>query len=130
MLGFFVSVPLPIFNRNQGEIARADAEREKAERSVRAGETDVAGEVAAAYQEFESARALLADIERDLLDADAGSAGQRRPTSIRPARRRCSTCSTPSGPSTTPWTPTTPRRLPIAAPRPSLSLAVNKDVLP
>jgi cobalt-zinc-cadmium efflux system outer membrane protein len=67
MLGFFVSVPLPFSNRNQGEIARADAERDKAQRLLRAGETSVAGEVAAAYQEFESARALLADIERDLL---------------------------------------------------------------
>jgi outer membrane protein, heavy metal efflux system len=67
MLGFFVSVPLPFSNRNQGEIARADAERDKAERLLRAGETSVAGEVAAAYEEFESARALLADIERDLL---------------------------------------------------------------
>jgi cobalt-zinc-cadmium efflux system outer membrane protein len=67
MLGFFVSVPLPFSNRNQGEIARADAERDKAARSLRAGETSVAGEVAAAYQEFESARTLLGDIERDLL---------------------------------------------------------------
>lgn len=67
MMGFFVSVPLPFFNRNQGEIARADAERDKAQRLLHAGETNVAGEVAAAYQEFESARALLADIERDLL---------------------------------------------------------------
>jgi outer membrane protein, heavy metal efflux system len=67
MLGFFVSVPLPFSNRNQGEIARAEAEHEKAGRSVRAGETAVAGEVAAAYQEFESARSLLADIEHDLL---------------------------------------------------------------
>jgi len=67
MLGFFVSVPLPFSNRNQGEIARAEAEHEKAGRSVRAGETAVAGEVAAAYQEFESARSLLADIEQDLL---------------------------------------------------------------
>ena len=67
MLGVFVSVPLPFSNRNQGEIARADAERDKAERLLRAGETSVAGEVAAAYQEFESARALLTDIERDLL---------------------------------------------------------------
>jgi outer membrane protein, heavy metal efflux system len=67
MLGLFVSVPLPFSNRNQGEIARAEAEREKAGRSVRAGETAVAGEVAAAYQEYESARSLLADIEHDLL---------------------------------------------------------------
>jgi outer membrane protein, heavy metal efflux system len=67
MLGLFMSVPLPFSNRNQGEIARAEAEREKAARLVRAGETAVAGEVAAAYQEFESARSLLTDIEQDLL---------------------------------------------------------------
>lgn len=67
MLGFFASVPLPVFNRNQGEISRADAEREKARRSLAAVETDVAGEVAAAYQEYESARELLGEIERDLL---------------------------------------------------------------
>jgi cobalt-zinc-cadmium efflux system outer membrane protein len=68
MISFFFSVPLPFSNRNQGEIARADAERDKAQRSLRAGEASVASEVAAAYQEFESARLLLADIERDLLD--------------------------------------------------------------
>jgi cobalt-zinc-cadmium efflux system outer membrane protein len=67
MVSFFFSVPLPFSNRNQGEIARADAERDKAQRSLRAGEASVASEVAAAYQEFESARLLLADIERDLL---------------------------------------------------------------
>ena len=69
--GFFVSVPLPIFNRNQGEIARAEAGQTKAGRSLAALETGVAGEVASAYQEFESARLLLADMERDLLQPAA-----------------------------------------------------------
>jgi cobalt-zinc-cadmium efflux system outer membrane protein len=77
-LGFFASVPLPIFNKNQGEIARAGAEHHKAERSLAALETTVAGEVASAYQEFESARQLLGEMERDLLkpvaDARAGTA--------------------------------------------------------
>jgi len=77
-VGFFVSVPLPVFNRNQGEIARAGAEHTKADRSLDALETSVAGEVASAYQEFESARQLLADMERDLIkpaaDARAGTA--------------------------------------------------------
>src|SRR5206468_7353419 len=54
LLGLFVSVPLPVFNRNQGEIARAEAEHEKARRALAAVETDVAGEVASAYEEFES----------------------------------------------------------------------------
>src|SRR5262249_30963800 len=78
MLGLFVSAPLPIFNRNQGEIARAEAESTKAGRSLTARETDVASEVAAAFQEFESSRQLLIEIERDLLqptaDARAGMA--------------------------------------------------------
>ena len=77
MLGFFVSVPLPLFNRNQGEIARADAEHDKAGRSLVSVETNIAAEVASAYQEFESSRELLTDIERDLLtptrDARAGT---------------------------------------------------------
>jgi outer membrane protein, heavy metal efflux system len=77
MAGFFVSVPLPLFNRNQGEIARAGAEQNKATRALAALENSVSGEVASAYQEFESARQLLADMERDLLkpaaDARAGT---------------------------------------------------------
>jgi cobalt-zinc-cadmium efflux system outer membrane protein len=60
-------VPLPVFNRNQGEIARAEAEGDKANRSVMALETDLAGEVASAYEEFESSRQLLLEVERDLL---------------------------------------------------------------
>jgi outer membrane protein, heavy metal efflux system len=67
LLGLFVSVPLPIFNRNQGEIARATAEDGKAGRSLRALEADVAAEVASAFEQFESSRQLLLDIERDLL---------------------------------------------------------------
>jgi len=66
-LGIFFGVPLPIFNRNQGEIARATAQQQKSGTSITALETDVSGEVASAYQEFESARAVLRDIETDLL---------------------------------------------------------------
>jgi cobalt-zinc-cadmium efflux system outer membrane protein len=77
LLGLFFSVPLPVFNRNQGEIARAEADGDKAGRSLNALETDVAGEVASAYEEFDSSRELLTEIERDLLkpttDARAGT---------------------------------------------------------
>ena len=66
-IGMFFSVPLPLFNRNQGEIARATVEQEKSGTSIRALETDVSGEVTSAYQEFESARRVLRDIETDLL---------------------------------------------------------------
>jgi len=77
MLGLFFSAPLPVFNRNQGEIARAEAECDRATRSFTALETDLAGEVASAYEEFDSSRLLLIDIEHDLLkpttDARAGT---------------------------------------------------------
>jgi len=66
-MGVFFSVPMPIFNRNQGEIARATAQQQKSGTSIAALETDVSGEVASAYQEFESARRVLQDIETDLL---------------------------------------------------------------
>lgn len=68
MLGLFFSVPLPLFNRNQGEIVRAEAEADKATRSLTALETDVAGQVASAYAEFTASRQLLDEIERDLLE--------------------------------------------------------------
>src|SRR5262245_12065504 len=67
LFGLFFSVPLPIFNRNQGEIARAGAEGDKAVRSLHALEADLAGEVASAYEEFDASRRLLGEIERDLL---------------------------------------------------------------
>ena len=73
LLGLFFTVPLPIFNRNQGEIARAEAEGEKSALSVAALDTQIAGEVASAYQEFESSRQLLTEIERDLLAPTAAA---------------------------------------------------------
>jgi cobalt-zinc-cadmium efflux system outer membrane protein len=68
LLGLFLSVPLPVFSRNQGEIARAEAEGDKAARSVSAVETALADDVALAYEEYNSSRQLLIEIERDLLE--------------------------------------------------------------
>ena len=73
LFGLFFSVPLPVFNRNQGEIARAEAEGGKSTLSVAALEAQIAGEVESAYQEFESSRQLLGDIERDLLTPTAAA---------------------------------------------------------
>jgi outer membrane protein, heavy metal efflux system len=67
MIGFFVSAPVPVFNRNQGEIARAQAEGERARRAIRAVENEIQSEVFALFQEYESARSLVADIEKELL---------------------------------------------------------------
>jgi cobalt-zinc-cadmium efflux system outer membrane protein len=71
LLGLFFSAPLPVFNRNQGEIARAEAESDKAIRSVNALETGLASEVSSAYEAFEASRQLLIEIERDLLTPTA-----------------------------------------------------------
>ena len=68
MLGFFVSAPLPIFNRNQGEIARAQADQERTRQSAAAVDIDVNTEVASAFREYESSRRLLLEIEQDLLE--------------------------------------------------------------
>ncbi|HEY1308078.1 MAG TPA: TolC family protein [Vicinamibacterales bacterium] len=73
LLGLFFSVPLPVFNRNQGEIARAEAEGDKATRTATAVETNVAGEVASAYEAFDASRQLLIEIERDLLEPTAAA---------------------------------------------------------
>jgi cobalt-zinc-cadmium efflux system outer membrane protein len=67
MIGFFVSAPLPVFNRNQGEIARAQAEIMRAGRSIQAIENEIQSEVFTLFQENESARSLVADIEKELL---------------------------------------------------------------
>jgi len=66
-LGFFFSVPLPILNRNQGEIARVTAEQEKITRQLRALKADVLADVKRSYQELENSRELLENIERELL---------------------------------------------------------------
>ena len=70
-MGFFFSAPLPVNNRNQGEIARARAEQSQIARSLAALQSQISGEVSTAYQEFEATRLLVADIERDLLKPSA-----------------------------------------------------------
>jgi cobalt-zinc-cadmium efflux system outer membrane protein len=66
-LGFTFEAPLPVSNRNQGEIARAREEQRQAQLRVRAVETAVAGEVETAYQQHLTARRLLENIERRML---------------------------------------------------------------
>lgn len=66
-LGFFFSVPLQIFNRNQGEIERARQAEQQIERRIRALEAEVRNDVRAAHEQYETARSLLATIETDML---------------------------------------------------------------
>jgi cobalt-zinc-cadmium efflux system outer membrane protein len=66
-LGVFFSAPLPVFNRNQGEIERARGEAGQAEARIRALEAGIQNEVRTAWVQYSTSRALLEDIERDLL---------------------------------------------------------------
>lgn len=66
-LGLFLSVPLPIFSRNQGEIARVQAESEQLSRQLQALKAQVQAEIKVATQEFQSSRELVETIEREML---------------------------------------------------------------
>jgi cobalt-zinc-cadmium efflux system outer membrane protein len=77
-LGFFFSTPLPFANRNQGEIARATAERERIDRQLAARRAQIASDVHAAYHEYATVRDLVSAIQSDLL----GPAGRARDTSL------------------------------------------------
>jgi cobalt-zinc-cadmium efflux system outer membrane protein len=65
--GLFFSAPLPVFNRNQGEVARADAQRAQLDAKTRALESDVTADLDAAFAEYTSARGIVERIERDML---------------------------------------------------------------
>lgn len=62
-----LGVPLPVFNRNQGEIERARGELRQAELRIRALEAGIAGQVETAYQQFLAARGLLETIRSGML---------------------------------------------------------------
>jgi outer membrane protein, heavy metal efflux system len=67
-VGVFFEIPLPVFNRNQGEIARAAQERRQVELRLRARERVLAGEVDDAYQQYRTARELLGAIEGTMIE--------------------------------------------------------------
>ena len=63
-----VTVPLPFGNRNQGGIARAEAERRVAEANLRVVRNRALAEVESAYRAYETARELVKAYEAGLLD--------------------------------------------------------------
>ena len=65
--GLNLSVPVPIFNRNQGEVERARQEERQIDARIRALEADVSAELDAAYQAYTASRDIVATIERDML---------------------------------------------------------------
>lgn len=62
-LAFGVRVPLPIFNRNQGEVARAEAERRSEDFRRLMVEQRIRQEVAQAYNNFRTQKRRLEEIE-------------------------------------------------------------------
>jgi outer membrane protein, heavy metal efflux system len=67
-LGVFFSAPLPVFNRNQGEIERARREQEQLQARMRALQNDVRNEVRNAWVQYSTSRDLLQSIEQDMLE--------------------------------------------------------------
>ncbi|MBV8881326.1 MAG: TolC family protein [Planctomycetaceae bacterium] len=67
LVGFFLTIPLPFFNQNAGEIARARAQREVTLRQAEALRAEIYGDVRSATEEFVSARGLVQSIEGELL---------------------------------------------------------------
>lgn len=65
---FVFSVPLPIFNRNQGEIERARLEQRQIEARISALESEIRNEARMAWRQYETARTLLTYIETEMLE--------------------------------------------------------------
>ncbi|WP_146651240.1 TolC family protein [Labilithrix luteola] len=62
------ALPLPVFYQQQGEIGRAEAEREAASVARKRVETTVAAEIASAHNAFVTARAIVERYESSLLE--------------------------------------------------------------
>ena len=75
--GVNVTLPLPFFDRNQGAIARAHAEKAQADAELAATEQQVMTEVRTAYAQYVAAKRILSEVRRDLIP----SALQARDTS-------------------------------------------------
>jgi cobalt-zinc-cadmium efflux system outer membrane protein len=65
--GVYVSVPLPLFNRNQGEIARARAQQSQAAVRTTAVAAGIANDVTTAFAQYTGARDTVAAIETQML---------------------------------------------------------------
>ena len=67
-LGVSISVPLKLYNKNQGEIARAQREISSAEARTAALSRSIRAEIEKALQQYQVAGRLLDSIKRDMLD--------------------------------------------------------------
>jgi cobalt-zinc-cadmium efflux system outer membrane protein len=67
-MGVFFQAPIPLFNRNQGEIERARQEARQAAARIKAMEASVDTEVRNAWTQYTTSRDLLTSIEQGLLE--------------------------------------------------------------
>src|SRR5262249_35168342 len=74
-----LTVPLPVYNRNQGNVARPKANASQAGIELEAIERQVAGEAEEASHEFELSREGILELEREVLPAS----GRVRDTAFR-----------------------------------------------
>ena len=65
--GLFLSAPIPIFNRNQGEAERARQEARQAAARIAALQSDITSELRSAWDRFTTARELVDTIEQQML---------------------------------------------------------------
>jgi len=68
LLGFFFSTNLPIFNRNQGEVARATQEQLQTDTKLRSLEAMVQNDVQVAFLRYSNAQTTLGRVEGALVD--------------------------------------------------------------
>jgi cobalt-zinc-cadmium efflux system outer membrane protein len=66
-LGIFLSVPIPVFNRNQGEIERASLESQQLQTKAKALQSSIAAEVETAYEQYATSRNMLESLEKEML---------------------------------------------------------------
>lgn len=66
-VGVYFSVPLPAFNRNQGEIARAQREIALGAARADAAQSSIRTEVEKAYRQYAVSRQLLSNVETEML---------------------------------------------------------------
>jgi len=67
-MSVFVSAPIPVFNRNQGEIARAERETGQWAARIRSLQNVVESEVQNAWKQYQTSQGLLTNIETNMLD--------------------------------------------------------------
>ena len=65
--GLFVSAPIPLFNRNQGEAERARQEARQAAARVAALQSDITGDLRSAWDQYTATREIVDTIEQQML---------------------------------------------------------------